>query len=357
MTKKVGRNDPCPCGSGKKYKKCCFGAKDDPAFTNPANFLQSYKSIRKESRIKQCLYPDHSQCSEQIISAHSIQNNKILRKIASDGQVFMPCPKAENPFAVVTKYGRKEASVFTGFCSNHDKIVFQPIDDSDFTGTEKQIFLYIYRCFAIEYHKKQEVFRMESSIYKKRPSLINAPGFESPFKGMELAINDFKIEKEVFDEALLSGNYNVLTSFVWKFEGLSNFAGSGFEAPTTDLKGTTIQNLLDFSKTVGHIFVSVFPENDSVYAIIAWIKKYDTLFASIEEQLSQLTYEEKKCYINNTLPIISENIAINPESWSRWDKGQKDEFGSLFWGMATISEMDGHPFNRLEKSTFDLFTL
>jgi len=22
-TSKVGRNDPCPCGSGKKYKKCC----------------------------------------------------------------------------------------------------------------------------------------------------------------------------------------------------------------------------------------------------------------------------------------------------------------------------------------------
>ena len=22
---KVGRNDPCPCGSGKKYKKCCGG--------------------------------------------------------------------------------------------------------------------------------------------------------------------------------------------------------------------------------------------------------------------------------------------------------------------------------------------
>ncbi|MGN1059413.1 MAG: SEC-C metal-binding domain-containing protein, partial [Clostridia bacterium] len=22
-TEKVGRNDPCPCGSGKKYKKCC----------------------------------------------------------------------------------------------------------------------------------------------------------------------------------------------------------------------------------------------------------------------------------------------------------------------------------------------
>lgn len=23
-SKKVGRNDRCPCGSGKKYKKCCL---------------------------------------------------------------------------------------------------------------------------------------------------------------------------------------------------------------------------------------------------------------------------------------------------------------------------------------------
>ena len=23
VTAKVGRNDPCPCGSGKKHKKCC----------------------------------------------------------------------------------------------------------------------------------------------------------------------------------------------------------------------------------------------------------------------------------------------------------------------------------------------
>jgi preprotein translocase subunit SecA len=23
---KVGRNDPCPCGSGKKYKNCCGNA-------------------------------------------------------------------------------------------------------------------------------------------------------------------------------------------------------------------------------------------------------------------------------------------------------------------------------------------
>lgn len=28
---KVGRNEPCPCGSGRKYKKCCLGTDFDPA--------------------------------------------------------------------------------------------------------------------------------------------------------------------------------------------------------------------------------------------------------------------------------------------------------------------------------------
>ncbi len=27
---KIGRNDPCPCGSGRKYKKCCLGKVDPP---------------------------------------------------------------------------------------------------------------------------------------------------------------------------------------------------------------------------------------------------------------------------------------------------------------------------------------
>jgi tetratricopeptide (TPR) repeat protein len=26
---KIGRNDPCPCGSGKKYKKCCLSQDEE----------------------------------------------------------------------------------------------------------------------------------------------------------------------------------------------------------------------------------------------------------------------------------------------------------------------------------------
>lgn len=26
LEEKLGRNDPCPCGSGKRFKKCCLKA-------------------------------------------------------------------------------------------------------------------------------------------------------------------------------------------------------------------------------------------------------------------------------------------------------------------------------------------
>ena len=35
---KVGRNDPCPCGSGKKYKKCCLNKKEEKK-SDPLNAL------------------------------------------------------------------------------------------------------------------------------------------------------------------------------------------------------------------------------------------------------------------------------------------------------------------------------
>ena len=36
---KIGRNDPCPCGSGLKYKKCCLGQERDAA---PQNLKDTY---------------------------------------------------------------------------------------------------------------------------------------------------------------------------------------------------------------------------------------------------------------------------------------------------------------------------
>ena len=44
MTQKIGRNDPCPCGSGKKYKKCCMNSDNDFDYT-PALSEKKYKTL------------------------------------------------------------------------------------------------------------------------------------------------------------------------------------------------------------------------------------------------------------------------------------------------------------------------
>ena len=357
MGKYKHANKLCPCGSGKKYKNCCIDNEDDPEFSNPFNLMKSYKIIRKESRIKQCLFPDNSKCSEKIIGAHSIQNNKILKRISSNGNVYMPCPKSDNPFAVMTKWGRKEATVFTGFCGYHDNEIFKPIENNSFDKSEYHLFLYTYRCFAVEYHKKQEVISMQKSIFKRKPSLIDMPENDNPFRGMSLAIHDFLHVKEQFDKSLLTETYDILTSIVWEFPCTINFAATGFEAPTKDIAGNSIQNLLDTSIIAEHIFVMVFPEDATTYCVISWLKSNDEMFENLRKQLNSLNDKQKKNYINNTLPIISENIAVNPDAWKKWEQHKKDEFGALVWGASELGELSGAYYNRLSEPSFDLFTL
>lgn len=42
MANKTGRNEPCPCGSGKKYKKCCINS--------GINFSYPLPSVEKKNK-------------------------------------------------------------------------------------------------------------------------------------------------------------------------------------------------------------------------------------------------------------------------------------------------------------------
>lgn len=62
IARKIGRNDPCPCGSGKKFKKCCIGKSMDdsggpaaPAVTptkeNHVKTPEQIEGIRRAGRL------------------------------------------------------------------------------------------------------------------------------------------------------------------------------------------------------------------------------------------------------------------------------------------------------------------
>lgn len=48
MANKTGRNDPCPCGSGLKYKKCCLGGKKLQSKNLKEIYAQKYNIRLKE---------------------------------------------------------------------------------------------------------------------------------------------------------------------------------------------------------------------------------------------------------------------------------------------------------------------
>jgi methionyl aminopeptidase len=47
---KIGRNDPCPCGSGKKYKKCCMGKYDSSPVDLKKLYRQKHDIALKEPK-------------------------------------------------------------------------------------------------------------------------------------------------------------------------------------------------------------------------------------------------------------------------------------------------------------------
>jgi hypothetical protein len=53
MNYKVGRNEKCPCGSGKKYKKCCLN--NSPSVSSLVDVVK-----RSFNKINQVIYGDHS---------------------------------------------------------------------------------------------------------------------------------------------------------------------------------------------------------------------------------------------------------------------------------------------------------
>jgi tetratricopeptide (TPR) repeat protein len=47
----AGRNDPCPCGSGKKYKKCCWGKTPAAPAADPNRSAWDRLSLSERAKI------------------------------------------------------------------------------------------------------------------------------------------------------------------------------------------------------------------------------------------------------------------------------------------------------------------
>jgi hypothetical protein len=117
---KVGRNDPCPCGSGKKFKKCCeskmiskrFMATkiDQTAISGKTPklssiFQKSVESPKKIERVVSVLGPQVKEKKEGVNSSPSIESPQEVKKDLSASKT--ESDKNETPPTKRTTKGKK----------------------------------------------------------------------------------------------------------------------------------------------------------------------------------------------------------------------------------------------------------
>src|SRR4051794_6123097 len=124
--------------------------------TDKRGFYDSLRDLRaarnKLPPLGGCMYWGES-CSNPI-GSHSISRSW-LQQIAESGHVYHLRLNVERaphePSAVILdRVGINEASVFPGFCDQHDTTLFRPIECEPFTGTPEQLHLLAYRSICRE---------------------------------------------------------------------------------------------------------------------------------------------------------------------------------------------------------------
>ena len=331
---KIGRNDPCPCGSGKKYKYCCIGSSYEEIISQKRlaqALIKAEADAQKSRRILCCLHPSKEECSERIIRAHAIQNNRVLRKLAKNGEVITFNETEHFLFQTSKTVGRRVATTFTGFCAHHDKVLFQEIEDRPFSGTEKQVFLFTYRTFAWHLHKKRvqaqytEAFinSMDESGYRSQ----DFEDVESEKEAILLGVEDNDERKQFFDQALLSERYDIVDFCIWEIPYELQIALSMMNELHFDLEGKPI-NAGHTDALPKSIFLNIVPVDGKTFIIWSWLKD-DSEYGEFARQFMDLPESDRINYLNNRIPIWTDSLVMSPVLWESWGEEVQEAYHTL----------------------------
>lgn len=306
-------------------------------------FKKKYNKLKSECLLKSCFHEDN-QCSDRIIKAHSIQNNKILNKLSENGHVFMYTATIGNDFDLITKMekeGRSKATTFSGFCGYHDKEIFKAIEDEDYVVENKeQEFLFAYRALAKEYFTKKtttEMYRRMynlagSSDYEKindffgviakpaREDLINISGmlFTTLF-GCEDAVKRLELYRTRMNGYLDNGTFEEIFTDVIEFSNEHLLAVSSITFLERDLEDNVINDLADFQISLAPLFITVFPQDGKTYILLSYFKRNASRYKFIKRQILNKAEEEQKKIISSIVMNYCENFAVSPVNWKGID--------------------------------------
>ncbi len=99
---KIGRNDPCPCGSGKKYKKCCLNAAS-PTENNSRFIYTDLDNLSNQvpALIEQQKYKEAEEVCQRLLEQYPEQIDGLHR--------FAEVLEAKGDLLQAVEYYRKSA--------------------------------------------------------------------------------------------------------------------------------------------------------------------------------------------------------------------------------------------------------
>lgn len=343
---KVGRNEPCPCGSGRKYKKCHWNR----VSAAPIPYHKSAKELlRLRVGEQKCLHPmpGNAQCSDKVIEAHSISRNAALTKIARDHQVYQI---DGNPFTIAKAEGEpqlkleyiRSATTFTGFCSAHDSTLFRPIDQGGISPTREQAFLLHYRSLCRELYVKRptlatnELLR-EADRGKSVRFQQMVQGFVTA-RGVSIkdALGQLEKDKATCDQMLTTRDFSTLQGAYVRFRKTPTLACAGYTQPTFDFAGGEIQDIADMSTPFLSLSFTLLPDDTGGVAVFSWLPDADAVCRRFVESLMRLGDDRMSDALVLYIFDSFENFAAQPEWWESLPDTAKDD---LKWNALNGTDM------------------
>lgn len=270
--------------------------------------FEFFKTAFKDSKIKECFYFNHTNCSKEIIRAHSVQENKLLSRIAVNGKVITK-KKSYLPFDNTDEMGKAVASTFTGFCKYHDNQLFMPIEDKPYVGSPLQKFLFAYRAFAYVAHKNLEQNKFMETL---------ADNANIPNPNIYLKCNvakDTPFLNDLFKECFLKENYSSLITYEITLDYEVSFCVSTSLTLVYDISGKKINNVKDFNKPIHNLFLTIFPMDGKTIMLFSWFKYSNSVYKKWIYQLKSMNQDKMLNYLNQMIINETENFYISPKLW------------------------------------------
>lgn len=313
---------PCPCESGKKYKFCCY---EKSKYISNSNQNYNAKRLYSESHrhfrdtdFKMCFGFD-TNCKHGYIGAHSLQNNGVLNLIADDNHVYMLDMEYHRslltPRLEFRKIGKKQASVFYGFCKYHDEEYFKIIEDIPFKGDAEQNYLFAFRAHCFEAHRKYRLRKSYSSLFKKSPEATRNKQLSNNYRGNELTIRDMVVDYNRFKSIFESREFDKLESFVKILPFKVAFTATTAIAVCVDIEGKVAADIYNYNESifVPSIYLSIIPKENESIIIVSRFKEdecYDNFIKSLN-----FCKDDKKIFsfLTYCLAEYSENVYFSPK--------------------------------------------